>query len=167
MEALILIGIVTGLPILAIIFLRANAMLVFMSVCVGYVLTDLVYYDANSLLSSFSPKAGTVQLAWIKAILLLAPVTMALLFTVHSIRGHSKQFINIFPAFAAGILLTAFLKPLLPLSLQQSLDNEPVWLHINALQTVAVLVGTGSCLIMMLFAQRARKAALKDKKPGH
>jgi hypothetical protein len=164
MEPLILIGVLTIVPLLVIVVLRANAMLVFMSLCMGYTLANIAYYDINSLFASFSPNAGSLQLSWIKVLLVCVPIILSILFTAKSIRGSSKQFANFFLAIATSVVFGIIIKQFLPAQWQRTIETEPLWVHINALETIAFITGAVACLIMMLSAQRARAAVLKDKK---
>ena len=86
------------LPVLVFLFLRVNAALVFLSVCLGAVLVDHVAGDADLIVNSFSPTTNSLSQTTIELLLLLVPpvitaIIMAL--TVHGrtaaeyFRGHA------------------------------------------------------------------------------
>lgn len=159
MKALIFIGVLTLLPVVAICVLRANAMIVFLSLCLGYVLSAVAYQDVNTVLVSFSPRAGELELASVKLALIMVPFVLAIFLTAHSSWAKNKLFGNLLLAGASAVLFSTIAKPLLPRSAQMAIEADAAWTHIDALQTPAVIAATIGCVLLMLSAKRARTMA--------
>lgn len=94
----------TLVPILAILLLRVNGAVAFMSLCLGSVLVTYVSSDVNSILTSLSASKNTLTTnQWTELCLLVTPFLLTLLFAKGGVRGN-KRFINFLPAVATGLL---------------------------------------------------------------
>lgn len=160
MTPLIVIGILTGTPILLILLLRANAAIVFLSLCTGSVLTQFVSADAVDMYNSFQPHSGDVAESAVKLVLLFLPALLTIVFLRGGVSG-SKQIFNILPAAATGVVAVLLAVPLLAPGLRYSITGSNTWLSVEQFQ--GVIVGAGVLVSMLLLWVRQPKHG-KDKK---
>jgi hypothetical protein len=147
-------------PLIVIAILRINAAMLFLSVCLGYVLVELVAKDANSLISFVAPKAGSLsQTSWQLAMLLL-PVILTSVIMIFSVKGRIKVMLNMLPAAATSVLLVLLVVPLCTPGLRYALQSEAVWQQLNRGQ--AAIVGVGA-FISLLFLWTQRRGAKKSE----
>lgn len=150
-----------AVPLIVITALRINAAMVFLSVCLGYVLVELVAKDADSLISFLAPKAGSLsQTTWQLAMLLL-PVILTSIIMVFSIKGRLKVALNILPAAATSVLLVMLIVPLCTPGLRYAIQGEATWHILNEAQ--AMVVGAGA-FISLLFLWTQRRSAKHSEK---
>src|SRR3954467_13664245 len=101
------LGLIVAVPVLILMFLRVNAALVFLSLCLGDVLVQFVAPDANEFLQLFSahvPKNVDTGNDNIKILLLLLPVVLTAIFMIRTVRGKGRLFLNFLPALGVGML---------------------------------------------------------------
>jgi hypothetical protein len=163
MTYLIILAALVVVPVLAILALKVNAAIAFMSLCVGSVLVTYTSGDVTSLLSDISPKHTLATTQWSQLALLVVPFVLAVLFTRKSISG-SKQFTNIFPAVASGLLFALLVTPLLASSLQRSLKAQGAWHQLSNLQTAVILGGAAFSLLFLLVSHRHHRSDSKHGK---
>ena len=112
----IILGAIVLIPVLILMVLRINAALVFLSLCLGYVLVQFVADDANSFVSLIKTAPGADKVAntnnFIQLLLLLLPVVLTSLYMIKTVKG-AKLFLNIFPAAGVGMLGALLVVPLL------------------------------------------------------
>jgi len=140
-------------PVLLLMVLRVNATMVFLSLCLGYVLMQFLGTDgisfAKMFLSERSMTANVVQLS-----LLLFPAVFTLLFMIHTVRG-GRLLLNVLPALAVGCLSLLFVVPLLPGGTAHAITNLTLW-H-QALRLQSGIVGAGALIsLLFLWTQRPR-----------
>jgi len=150
-----------AVPIAALFILRINAAMVFLSLCLGYVLLQLVANDANSLISFLAPNAHSFGgVSW-RLIILLLPAVLTSVIMVFSMRGRLKGFMNLLPAVAASVLGLLLVIPLLSPALRHSLQLEsPLWQQISRAQSLII---TGGALISLVFLWSQRRSAKKSE----
>ncbi len=132
---ILVIGLVL-LPIVVIMLLRINATMVFLGLCLGYVLTQFLGNDAKSFAQTFLGHVS-VSTSVMKLILLLFPAVFTALFMVRSVRG-TKLIINLLPALGVGCLLTLFVVPLLPPGISHAITSMKIWHQAIRLQDLII-----------------------------
>jgi hypothetical protein len=155
------------LPIALITFLRVNATLVFLSLCLGDVLSQFVASDANSFTTFFTTTHATANLhptdsTW-KLILLLLPVLITLGIMFHTVKGNSKIVVNMLPAASVGLVGALLVVPLLPASAAQDIINSTLWDQLTRLQSLVVGISALACLCV-LWMQRPKTGGGKHSK---
>ncbi|HSX42731.1 MAG TPA: hypothetical protein VLF59_01460 [Candidatus Saccharimonadales bacterium] len=165
MTYLIVLLAVALVPVLAILLLRVNAAIAFMSLALGSVLVTYTSGDVDAIFGSLSAHGAANRYHWVDLGLLVIPFILTLLFTRKSIKG-SKQAINVLPALACGMLLTLLVIPLLPVDVQKHIHHQMVWKQLDNLQTAVVLGGAALSLVFILLTHRTRHDDEGGKKHG-
>jgi len=148
-------------PIVVLTVLRINAAMAFLSLCLGYVLVELVAKDANSLISFLAPKAGSLSQTTWQLIALFAPVVLTSVIMVFSIKGRIRVAFNILPAAAFSVLALLLAIPLFTPGLRYALESGQPWQQINRAQSLVVGVGA---FMSLLFLWTQRRTAKKHEK---
>lgn len=159
-DLVILAGIVV--PLLAMVFLRINGAMVFLSLCLGSVLVQYVAAQANDMLGLFMPSAGEVSASTIQIILLLAPAVVTGILTVFSVHGRMKVMLNIIPAAAAAMLAVLLAAPLLPPEAKEAFGAPTAW-HILS-KCEALVVGVGALMSLTFLWTQRRNFSHHDKR---
>jgi len=151
-------AIVVGLlaaPVLVLMILRINATLVFLSLCLGYVLMQFLGADTQSFAETFMTHAA-MSTNVMKLVLLLFPAVFTALFMIFTVRG-AKLIVNILPAVAVGCLTVLLVVPLLPPGTSHAITGLTLWQQAVRLQ--ALIVGAGSLIsLLFLWLQRPRRS---------
>jgi hypothetical protein len=153
------------IPVMILMFLKINATLVFLSLCLGDVLVQFMSPDANQFLTLFSahvPKGIDASDNLIKILLLLLPVVLTALFMIRTVKGNNKLILNVLPALGVGLLGSLLLAPLLPSNLSHNVINTQLWSQIKDAQDLIVGVSGLSCLLV-LWSQRPKVGLKADK----
>ena len=133
--------------------LRINAVLVFLSLCLGDVLVKYVASDANSLLTLFAPGVSAKVTSFIQVAVLCLPVVLSSVFMVLSVHGRWRIVTNILPALGVGFLGVLLVVPLLPPELREGVQQGHVWPEVVKLQSL--IVGVAAIVsILFLWSQR-------------
>lgn len=155
------IAIVVGLllaPVVLLTVLRASATLVFLGLCLGYVVMQFLGADARSFAAMFlgheAVSANLLQLA-----LLLIPPLLTMVFMARTVRG-TRLLVNLIPAAAAGCLMVLLVVPLLSPGLSHAIMDMPLW-H-QAVRLQGLVIGTGA-LISLLFLWMLRPGRAGEK----
>jgi hypothetical protein len=157
---------IVAVPVVLLLVLRVNAALVFLSLCLGYVLMQFVAPDANSFLQLFSakvPRGIDTGNDTVKLVLLLLPVVLTAIFLIRTVRGYGRLILNILPAAGVGLLGGLLIVPLLPPGLSHNITDSPLWDQVQRAQDL--IVGT-SALICLLVLWLGRPKVGHDKKHG-
>lgn len=157
---IVLLLLIAG-PALLLMVLMANASLVFLSVCLGAVLLQLVGNDANDFFRMFLPSLSGNNL---KIGLLLLPVVLTTVFMIKSIHGGGKLLFNLLPALGCGFLLALLLVPLFPGGEAYALQHSNSW---NQIQQLQALVIGASALLCLLFLWMQRPKHHEGKHGKH
>lgn len=145
-------------PVVLLTFFRINAVLVFLSLCLGEVLVRYVAGNANSLITLFAPKVSPSMLNLLQVVMLLLPVVLTSIFMIGTIHGKSKIILNILPAVGVGLLGVLLAVPLLPAQQRFGLESQDLWTQLTKLQ--ALIVGMSAFIgLLFLWAQRRRLGA--------
>lgn len=152
------LGAIVLLPVIALMVLRINAALVFLSLCLGNILVQFVAPDANSFLTLFSakvPNGVDTGNDTVKLVLLLLPVILTAIFMIRTVGGSGKLALNLFPAAGVGLLGGLLVVPLLPPGLSHSIVNASLWTQVQRTQDLIVGVSALICLLV-LWLQRPK-----------
>lgn len=156
MTYLLVLSALVVVPALAVISLRVNGAIAFMSLCLGSVLVTYAGGDVSSVALSFAPSNNTLTLGeWVRLVLLLVPFVLTVLFTHGSIKGN-KKFTNVLPALATGMLCALLVVPLLAANVQRQIMDQELWRQLDNLQTAVLLGGAVFSLLFLLFTHRTR-----------
>lgn len=160
------LGLIVLLPVVFIIFFRVNAALVFLSLCLGYILMQFVAPDANSFLELFKakiPKGNDQSNDIVKLVLLLLPAVLTSVFMIRTVKGKSKQLLNVLPALGVGLLGALLVVPLLPPGLSHSIIDTNLWDQLLKAQNLIVGASALACLLV-LWMQRPKTGEGKHGK---
>lgn len=143
-----------GAPVLVLMLLRISATMVFLGLCLGYVVMQFLGGDAQSFASLFTAHA-TVSTSVMKLVLLLFPAVFTALFMIHTVRG-ARLLLNLLPALAVGCLTALLVVPLLPSGLAHGVSSLALWHQVTRLQDL--IVGAGALVsLLLLWTQRPRQ----------
>lgn len=149
-----------AIPLALLIFLRVNAALVFLSLCLGYVLVRFVADDADSLINFLAPNKTSLSASALRLGMLFAPAVATTFIMVFSVKGKIRTFLNILPAIGATLLAALFAVPLLTPGMQTSIDAEPFWLQITRAQSL--LIGCSALISLFLLWTQRRSARMHE-----
>lgn len=166
MTYLILLAALALVPLLAIMLLRVNGAVAFMSLCVGSVLVSYTSSDVNAVVGSLSVHSVLSTYQWVQIGLQVVPFILTILFTRGSVHG-SKRFTNVLPALASGLLFALLITPLFPANVQRQLHALNIWHQLSNAQTAVVLGGAAFSLLFLLFTHRGHGAEDKKKHSKH
>lgn len=150
------------LPVLLFLFLRVNAAMVFLSVCLGAVLVDHVAGDASLVAGSFSPTTNSLSQTTIELSLLLVPAVATTVIMALSVHGKIRIFLNLFPAAAASMLLVLLAVPMLPKGLAFALMSEQLWGWLSNAE--ALVIGAGALVSLFFLWTQRRNFRRHDKR---
>lgn len=149
-------------PIAALTLLRINAVMVFLSLCLGAVVLQFVGGEATSMVTLFSSKAGSVSGSTLRIGLLLLPAVLTSVFMVFSVHGRTKLLLNLLPAAGVALLALFLVVPELAPSLRESIESEQLWTQLWRMQ--ALLVGLSAMVsVVALWMQRKRGPARRSE----
>ena len=154
------------IPVVILLFLRINATLVFLSLCLGDVLVQFVATDANSFFQLFSahlPAGIDKGNNTVKIFLLLMPVILTSIFMIKTVSGKAKTMLNVLPALGVGLLGALLIVPLLPPGLSHNIVNSSLWHEVQKAQNLIVGTSALACLLV-LWMQRPKTGGKHGKK---
>jgi len=160
---LAILAALAAVPALAIILLRVNGAIAFMSLCLGSVLVTYTSSDVSSVLTSMLNKGPLATNQWVQLGLLVVPLLLAILFTRGSVKG-AKAVTNVLPAIAAGLLSALLIVPLLGANLQHQIHDLGIWRQLSNAQTAVILGGALFSLVFLLFTHRKHGGGEEGKK---
>jgi hypothetical protein len=153
-------------PVVALMILRINAALVFLSLCLGDVLVQFVAKDTTEFLTLHADKvskAATTGNNNVKLALLLLPVLLTAIFMIRTISGNSRLLWNILPAAGVGLLGALLVVPLLPPGLSHNVIGSSLWDQVIKVQDLIVGASAVVCLFV-LWLQRPKAGHSKHGK---
>lgn len=155
----ILAAIVLG-PVALLLFLRVNATLVFLSLCLGAVLVQFVAGETSAFLDFVGNQTeATVTDNAMQIILLLLPVVLTTIFMIRTVKGKTKLLLNALPAAGVGLLGALLVVPLLPPDLSDEIVNSSLWGEVQRSQSLIVGASALVCLLV-LWLQRPKTGGL-------
>lgn len=143
------------IPLAVLTVLRINAAMVFLSLCLGYVLVQFVANDAGSLISFIAPEETSVSASTLRLGLLFAPVIVTAVIMVFSVHGRIRIACNALPAAGVAVLGLLLAVPLLTPGLRHAIQSQSLWLEVTDVQSMVVGVSAFVSLLFML-TQRSR-----------
>lgn len=161
---LLVIAIVLG-PAIVLYFLRINGALVYLSLCMGEVLSFFLGGNAktnnlilnNELLHSHIKSSNDVRL-----VLLLLPVIITAGIMVGT-TGHKKWSPNILSALSVGLLAAYLVIPLLNFDASLGVASSSIWQKL-VMYEPEIIGGTALYVLIMLALERSKLASHKHKK---
>lgn len=141
----ILLGVLVFGPLGLVYFLKSNAALGFLTVCVSFVLSTSVIGDLKNLLSqlSLSTTDSTIGL-----VLLLVPLLLTLLLTRGSAGRGFMFWLQLAVALCAGGLLALSVGPILAGSSQFDVTTSSFWTNLQKIQSE--IIGLGALISLLL-----------------
>ena len=140
-------------PVVVLVALRINAAMVFLSLCLGYVLVQFVANDADSLISFMAPDANSVSASSLKLAMLFTPVVLTAIIMFFSVHGRTRVALNTLPAAGASVLAFLLAVPLFTSGLHYAIQSLEVWKVVSNAQ--AMIVGVSAFIsLLFLWAQR-------------
>lgn len=160
MAPLILIAAMLLAPAVILFLLRANAALVFLSLCLGSILVRFVGPDAQSFVGLFT-KSQNISHSTIQLGLLFLPVVVTSLVMIRSVRGLPRALMNVIPSLAVGLVGLLLAEPYLPGGIQHSLIQTSVWHQL--LRGQDLVVGVSALIgLLFLWLQRPRSQTKEE-----
>lgn len=156
---LLVIGLI-GIPIILVWWLRVNAAMVFLSLCLGYVMVQFLGADVRAFAELFMPDSN-VSTSVCKLVLLLAPAVLTAAFMMRSVKG-SRRLWNMLPAIAVGTFTALLVVPLLASETTRSIAHIALWQQFLRAQDLVVTAGAIISLLF-LWMQRPRPSEAKRK----
>lgn len=164
MPPVILLACIVLVPVVLLMVLRVNAALVFLSLCLGAVLTQFLGPDTNSLLMLFSARSGqnvSASQTTARLVLLAIPVVVTTFFMLKTVPKGLKLAFNLFPAAGVGLLLALLVVPLLPASTSNGIVASTLWQQ--AVRAQDLIVGISALLCLFAVLSLRPKHASGDK----
>ena len=109
------------IPFVVLTSLRINAAMAFLSLCLGYVLVELVAKDANSLISFLAPQADSISKTWWQLGMLFLPLVLTCIIMIFSVKGRIRGIFNALPAIATSVVALLLAVPLFTPGLRNAL----------------------------------------------
>jgi zinc transporter ZupT len=162
MDAHIILAGFVIVPAVAVVLLRSNGILVFLSVCLGSVLAAYVAGDASSVISGASRSGALVTMQWTQLGLLVVPVLCTVLLTRKKLKGF-KLLLGFVAAIAAGALLALLGMQYLSSALQESIYESTAWHELNNLETAVILTGATITFLYLLMTRWRPEGDKKHK----
>lgn len=156
----VLLAAIVLIPVIVCTVLRINAVMVFLSLCLGDILVKYVASDANSLLTLFAPGVSNKVTSFIQLIVLLLPVVLTSVIMMFSITNRTKVVVNILPAIGVGYLGVLLIVPLLPADIRGSVQSAVLWPEFVKLQSLVVGV---VAVLGLFFLWRQRKRGVHEE----
>ncbi len=165
MTPIILIALIIFGPAVILYFLKVNAVYVYLSLCMGEVLSFFIGTNAktnNLILNNELLHAHIKSTNDVRLVLLVLP---ALLITIMMIRtaSHSKFSLNIISCLAVGLLAVYLVIPLLNFDTSVGLASSKVWQKLVLYQP-EVIGASAIFILLMLFMERSKLGSHKSKK---
>jgi hypothetical protein len=151
------------LPIALLTFLRVNAAIIFLSLCLGAVLVQFAGSDAASLVNMFSSSQATTNVAAELGLLWL-PAVFTMVVMIGTVRGHARILFNLLPAAAVGVVGLLLAEPLFTPGLRGAIAGTQIW---HSLQQLQVLAVTASTIVSLLFLWLQRPGRESGKHGRH
>jgi hypothetical protein len=140
-------------PLIVLTVLRINAAMVFLSLCLGYVLVEFVANDADSLISFLAPDTNSVSASTLRLGMLFTPVVLTSIFMLFSVHGRIRTVLNMLPAAGVSVFGLLLAVPMLTPGLRYAIESQAIWQQVS--QAQAMVVGASAFIsLIFLWAQR-------------
>jgi hypothetical protein len=151
------------IPAVLLMVLRINAVLVFLSLCLGNVLVQFVASDASAWLTTFSSSRTTTIVTTtnsnIKIALLLLPAILTAAFMIRTVNDNARLVLNVLPAAGVGLLGALLVVPLLSPDLSRDIVSSNLWWQAQQSQNIIIGLSAVVCLVV-LWMQRPKTGGL-------
>ena len=144
-------------PLVLVTILRVNATMVFLSLCVGYAISQLLGADIKVFADMFLPQ-WRLGVPTIDLLLIVLPALLTMLFWLQTVKG-TARILNMLPGLAVSSLCALLIVPLLPPTTVQGIGMTAVWHELARLQ--ALLIGCGA-VVCLLFLWLQRPSGRKE-----
>ena len=151
----IVIAIVAA-PVVVLTFMRMNATLVFLSLCLGQILVMFAGDEAAKTVGVLASDGSTNQQV-VSLGLLLVPAVFTALFTIRAVKGKARMAINVLPALSVGVIGLLLAEPLFSAGLRGAIEASEAWYWVQKTQVIVVVISTILSLFL-LWLQRPAKA---------
>ncbi len=154
----LILALIIGAPIVILMVLRINAVLVFLSLCLGDVLVQFVAPDTRQLITLFASSDSKLVSAsknTLELVLLLFPVVLTAIFMIRSVKSHTRLLLNLLPAAGVGLLGALLAVPLLSPGLHYAITGASLWQQVERAQVLIVGSSALVCLLV-LWLQRPK-----------
>lgn len=166
MNSSLILSAIVVIPVILLLLLRINAALVFLSLCLGYVLVQFVAPDADSLFNLFSAhnfNSHTTGSNTIRLILLIVPALLTAVFMIRTVKGSARLMLNILPSAGVGLLGALLVVPLMSKGIQHDIISSTLWEQVQRSQVL--IVGTSSMVCMfVIWLQRPKTGSKHNKR---
>lgn len=144
----VMLGLLVLGPLVLTYFLKSNAALGFLTVCVSFVLSTSVIGDLENLLSqlNLSTTSSTVSIA-----ILTLPLVLTMLLTRKSAGKGVKFGLQLVAAACAGGLLALSVGPVLGSSTEFDVTESGFWSQLLKIQSIVIGAGAISSLLLIWF----------------
>lgn len=129
-------------------FLKSNAALGFLTVCVSFVLSTSVIGDLKNLLSqlNLSTTSSTISIA-----ILILPLVLTMFLTRRSAGSGFKFVLQLIAALCAGGLLALSVGPVLTSYTQFNVTGSKFWSDLVKIQSIVIGAGATASLLLIWF----------------
>lgn len=154
------------IPIVVLLALRVNAVIIFLGLCLGYILSEFdgTNKEVIKLVGSTKFIEHLGGSSNIHLLLLLLPPALLLLFTLKTASG-GKYSLNLLAAIATGILAVITVVPLLPTSTALKIMNGKLWPEVLKYQGILIVISVLLITIMLILENS--KLSNLSKSKGH
>lgn len=122
MTPYIVVGVLLGLPLALGLLFRVSASALFFSVMAGELLGRYFHHEVAAFARSAFKTEAAAEYA--EAFVVIMPLLLTALF-MHGSISRGKTILHIIPLTITGLVLAAFVLPILPYELQQQVMNVP------------------------------------------
>jgi hypothetical protein len=147
-------------PVIVLSLLRVNAVMVFLSLCLGQVLVQFVSDEAANTVGIIASD-GSTNPSLVSLGLLLVPAIFTSLIMARTIKGKLGLLLNVLPAISVGVLGLLLAEPLFSPGLQATIEASDAWYLLSKLQTIVLGL---SAIISLFFLWLQRPRAHKEEK---
>ena len=144
----VLLGAMILVPPLLTYFLKSNAALGFLTVCLSFVLSTSVIGDLENLLSQLNLSTTS---SVISIVLLVLPLVLTLLLTRGSAGKGFKFGLQLICAASAGGLLALSVGPVLASSTEFDVTASSFWDQLIKVQSIVIGAGALASLLLIWF----------------
>lgn len=156
------LGLLTGVPILLMLVLRVNASVAFLSLAAGGLLADFFAPDTIDLAETLFKSTSPTVYSSLRIVFLLLPMLLTILFLRKSISG-SKFLFNLVPTVLTGAVVALLAVPLLPDGLKNNIYGTESWTKLVQVQGIVIGVAVITSMLMLWTTMRPPRDKRKKK----
>ena len=159
-----LISVAIGIPVVLFALLRVNAAIIFLSLCLGSVLVNLIGNDAGTVLEFFS-RHTAVNDYILPLALLFVPAVFTMIVMIRTVKKGLPLLLNVLPSAAFGVVGLLLAVPLCSAGVSGAITTTSAWHELQQMQGMIVVV---SAIISLFFLWLQRpKRALEESGKKH